>query len=614
MPAENSEQTSVLQRLRKKRWLCLLLQAVLAALFLLLQTWQIEASCFDKSARFPQLPFDRLLLNMAILLAVDLAAKLLLQRWPWAMFLGALLATIWSFVNFFVLKYHGSPLFFSEFRNFGTAMDVIDGYSFAWEAQLSRLLLFGVLQAVCGLLTLLIQGRDRFFRLRRLLWNAAALAVYCGILALFLFVLEVPKPRKTIGWTWRQGVDRYGYTASIVEDVDRALHAFEMPEGYDPAHLDALEPVPVQEPAVRPDLILIVNESFCDMRETLEYTTDTDYMEGFVGQSGAINGKVVITSVGGSTNNTEYELLTSNSLHLLTRASPFNYLNLQKDSKNIVSYLKPLGYSSLALHCGSKSNYSRNRAYPDLGFDRVLMGEEAFTFRKNGNRAWLDSDLYQDLIRYYNEMDEGPRLVYALTFQNHGGYESNDPELDTVHVQEDFGDYTDDLNEYLSSVRLSCQAFAELVDSFRSVDRPVMILMLGDHAPTLVNHIPLSYDTDEADTEIRKRTVPFALWANYPVDFPSDMETVTLTDLVPLLLKTAGLPLSRYHEQLLALHDVMPERTLNGFYRDSEGRLGQLYEDCPWADLLQIYYEMEYNALKGGSDYRRELFELPAED
>ena len=600
-----------LKRIWKNRVFQVCLQLLLAGGFTLLQTWQLQYSAVDGIRQVFQLALPILLLNWGVLLALNLAAKLLLQRWSWAMYLTAVLTTAWSIINFFVMKFHGSPLFFSEFRNLGAALDVADGYRFVWERRLTWLLLLGIAEAGCGLLVHFLQQRDRWFRLRRFLRNLGALICVCGVLWFLLFVRFEPKPRKTMGWTWRTSVDTYGYTCAIVEDVDRSLNAIVKPDGYDPVHLDALEPAAYTEPEVLPDLILIVNESFCDLHETLDFTTDVDCMEGFYGHSGAVYGKAIITSVGGATNNTEYELLTSNSMHLLTMAAPFNYVNFSREHKNIVSYLKPLGYTSLGMHCADGSNYSRNRAYPELGFDRVLFGKKNFTYNTNGRRRWLDSDNYRDLIRYYNEMDEGPRLVYQLTYQNHGGYELNSSKLDTVHVQEDFGDYTDDLNEYLSSMRLSSQAFDELVSYYETVDRPVIILMLGDHAPTLINHIPIARETNEADTEIRKRTVPYVIWANYPVSFPPDMDTVTLTDLVPLLLEAAGLPLSRYHEQLLALHEVMPARTLNGYYRDADGAFGRLDESCPWYALLQTYYEMEYNALRGGSAYRKELFELP---
>ena len=49
------------------------------------------------------------------------------------------------------------------------------------------------------------------------------------------------------------------------------------------------------------------------------------------------------------------------------------------------------------------------------------------------------------MIDHYDAMPDGPRFMYMLTFQNHGGYEKNDDSLDVIHVSEDFGDLTDDL-------------------------------------------------------------------------------------------------------------------------------------------------------------------------
>ncbi|MBR6120288.1 MAG: LTA synthase family protein [Oscillospiraceae bacterium] len=622
MSAEPSSSASAKRPPQTRKPLRRCLEALLLLCAMFLQLWQLQCSGLPALNQVLRLSLPVILLNLALLLALSLAARLLLQHWHWALLLSALLCTLWSVVNYFVVKYHGSPLFFSEFRNFSTAMNVAGAYSYAWEPRVLVLAGLGAAQALAALLIRLLRGREPFFTRRRLLWNLGALLGCCAGLYLLLFVICWPKPRLTMFWTWNTGVEEYGYPCAIVEDVDRSANAIDRPEGYDPAHLDALEPAPARKPERCPDLIVIVNESFAELRELVDFSADADYLEGFTGQAGGICGKLVITSAGGGTNNTEYELLSSNSMHLMHMAAPFNYVNLNLETKNLVSYLKPLGYRSLALHCENGTNYSRNRGYPALGFDRVVMGNENFTFNRSGNRRWLDADLYRDMIRYYNEMEEGPRLVYVLTYQNHGGYEQNEDSLDSVHAEGDFGDYADDVNEYLSSLRLSAQAYGELLDYFRGVERPVMILMLGDHLPSFTQHAPFVPEPapdgaeeaeEDPELEIRKRTVPYALWANFPVEYPADLERATLTDLTPLLLRTAGLPLSRYHELLLQLHALMPERTLNGYYRDAEGRLGRLDESCPWYELLQTYYEMEYNALQGGSEYRKALFELPAQ-
>ena len=48
-------------------------------------------------------------------------------------------------------------------------------------------------------------------------------------------------------------------------------------------------------------------------------------------------------------NSTEYEMLTSNSLILMPSITPFNWLNLY-NANSVVSYLKGLGYTTMAAH------------------------------------------------------------------------------------------------------------------------------------------------------------------------------------------------------------------------------------------------------------------------
>ena len=297
MDAEQETQ-SIIKRIRHNRRLCFGLQALSVLAFLLLQFWQLQYSVVNGIKQVFELDLPVLLLNLGILPAVTLTGKLLLQRWHWAMLLTACMTTVWSFVNFFVLKFHGSPLLFSEFRNFCTAMDVIGGYSFVWERRLSRLLILGAAEVGCAVLMRMLRGNARFFS--------------CNVVSILSGQSDGP--------VYRAG-----------------------------------------------GFVVCGAGSKAQKDDGLDLTTDVDYLEGFTDHSGAVYGKVVGTSVGGSTNNTEYELLTSNSLHLLTMAAPFNYLNLRRETKNIVSYLKPPGYTSLAMHCESGSNYSRNRANPELG-------------------------------------------------------------------------------------------------------------------------------------------------------------------------------------------------------------------------------------------------------
>ena len=131
------------------------LQLLALAAVSFLQAFQMHYSTVDGIKHFFTLPFGIILLNVGILLWLNLLAKLLLQKWHFSILLTTVLTTVWSIVNFFVLKFHGSPLFFSEFENMGTALNVIDGYKFVWERRITWLLLLGLLglaAAACNML------------------------------------------------------------------------------------------------------------------------------------------------------------------------------------------------------------------------------------------------------------------------------------------------------------------------------------------------------------------------------------------------------------------------------------------------------------------------------
>ena len=226
---------SLFHTIGEKTWLRRALQvlAVLAVSFL--QAFQLHYSLAGGFGAFFRLGPALLLLNTAILLWLNLGAKLLFQKWHISIAVTALLTTAWSVANFYVVKFHGSPLLFSEFANFGTAMNVLGGYHLAWERRLSWMILLGLAElAAAGLLALCRKRNTRFWNLRQTLYTLGAFGGVSLLLWLSLFVWQKPKPRDTISWTWREGVSGYGYPAVIVEDVDRSIHYLRRPESYSP--------------------------------------------------------------------------------------------------------------------------------------------------------------------------------------------------------------------------------------------------------------------------------------------------------------------------------------------------------------------------------------------
>lgn len=561
-------------------------------------------------AGFPQnlvgIQFGYFLINMGMFLALSLVLVLILRQWRRAMLASSLLFAVWGVANYYVFQLHGGPLLFSELASARTAFHVLQGYRWSlkqtpWVSLGFIVLTFRLVRAL-WIVDKTAGTGSRWRDLHRLGLLAAGIALVC-------LVLLRPGAPELITWPRSSAVSQYGFGACVADDMKRMLYPYRIPAGYDSASLP--EPVTAPGNGQAPDIILILNETFCDLEAYTSLRPDRDYLEPFYSIEGAVFGHAVTPKVGGGTNDSEYELLTGNSLYLLNSPAPFNYVDFTKANSNAVQYLKRLGYTSCAMHFfHNTSNYSRNIAYPALGFDVTMLGSDyPVPGDRYGSRDGLDASYYAMVNAQYDSYaGDEPRFIYVLTFQNHGGYARNPSELDTVHARTDFGDLDEDVNEYLSSVALSGEAFRALTERYARSDRPVIICMVGDHAPSFITSLATDREWSEAETELIQRTVPYVIWSNFGADLSFCEETVSMFRLMPAVIRAAGLPVTTYYQAILALKDTFPVLASNGMYRTPDGAIGIYDADDPFCDPITRYYCMEYNCLSAGDDYREALF------
>lgn len=554
---------------------------------------QLQASCRPFRQLVPK-EWIFLPVGFAALLVPSLVLVLALRRWWAALAITTPLVFFWSVASYYVLIYHSTPLTFSLLRSAKTALKVVSGYHFPLSVRVVLLCVLFVLQITGLLLLRRLERAPASYRSKTALWcGIGALASAVGVWAA-LFSPWALKPVRTIHWNWSTPVESYGYIPYLLEDLSVTRHPFSQPEGYDPTLLPAVpaDSGPQRPSTACPDIILILNESFYDLSICTELPTDRPCLDQFYAIPNAVRGYAAVPCAGGATNDSEYELLTSNSMFLLNGEAPFNYLP-HEPANSVARYLQAFGYQTVAMHQSDECNYSRVYGYPCLGFERSIFEDDFLYVDYYGDRFLTDAANYQDLIEQYEAAGPAPRLFYLLTFQNHGGYTQNDPSLATVHTLRNFGALDREINEYLSSLSLSDAALAELLHYFEGADRPVVVCMAGDHAPSFIRDLPAKPDLNAQDEQLCRQAVPFVIWANFPIE-GRDAGFVSMTDLVPMLLQTAGVPLSTYYQTILDLQKVLPVRMSDGSFRDAAGNWGQFSSgnDCP--ELLQQYYNMEY--------------------
>ena len=369
-----------------------------------------------------------------------------------------------------------------------------------------------------------------------------------------------------------------------------------------------------------PDIVLILSESFYDFDLVTDLQADTDVRPVTENLQNAVLGHTVSPHVGGGTNSSEYEMLSSNSLMLMPSITPFNWLNLY-GANSLVSYTKDLGYATLAAHPYTNSNYRRDSAWRALGFDETHFEGDFPTKEYYGDRPYqTDSATYRDFQALYEAMPaDQPRFAFLVSIQTHGDYDMNDASLDIVHAATDYGEYDELMDEYLSCVKMSDAAVQELLDYFtelyETTGRRVVVAMAGDHAPSFVDHVADKSIAPQNELQILERSTPFFIWANYPLEQSdaavSETDPLNRMDMVmlaPTIAQQAGLPLSPFYQYLLEMKQVTPVVTGSNDYMRPDGttaRYGESAEHDAWA---KGYLNLEYNNVGAHAARDQSLF------
>ena len=590
-----------------------IINIIMILFFLYIQQFQLSYSASVGLMSNVTMKVHWVLLNMMIVAVPFIFGVLITKYVKWAILINTIIITVLSLINYHVLLFHGSPFLAGDIFSIETAWNVASEYAFVLDSIVIRLIAICFVEIIIWcFLYCKLKNKLKDEKCCKRKWGFLLLSLnMCSVFVLFLSPFAIID-NGLITWSWSSAMNEYGYCVCFCNSIYTVKNFSTKPTDYNvnTIHCENADSLDKSALSENPDIILILNESLTDLDMYLDIKESRELYSKINVRQDIIQGYTVSSLIGGGTNNSEYELLTSNSMQVLNVSAPFTSLDMSK-SASVVNYLNDLNYTTVGMHCGNASNYNRNNAYREMGFDEIELGREDFDlYNQNGDRPWLDSDNYKEMIEIYEACNENPRFMYLLTYQNHGGYEQNDDSEDTILVSKDYGDYTDDINEYLSSVNQSIDAFVELINYFENSDRDVVIMMLGDHGPSFISNLISDKALSSEQQEIAKRTIPYYVWSNIEIQTEIFPEYASMVDLVPLMLKSADMPLTGYYKTIIELNEKVPVRTVYGSYMDNNGNIGQITPDYEHYNLIQNYYYLEYNNLLHSDDYNDTWFNL----
>lgn len=579
-----------------------------------------------------------ILKNVMLYWVGNLVLVSLFHRMKPAMLVSTVFVLVLGIVNYLVTVFRGYGIVFMDLYAVRTAVTVAGHYSMEWKPCFVAGLAVGSLSIF--LCFFLPEKQGRYFQKRTVLASLLGLAFS----ALFFFWIQTSatffRGVNDLAWDHRIGIHDYGYVlyfaanAGIVKEAephgyspDRAeeiLSRYRIDQGISVSsemgssnHVEeqSFDSVSAISDSLHPNLIMIMNESFADLRVLGEsFTTNQNVMPFYDSLTeNTIKGYAEASVYGGYTANSEFEFLTGCTKVFLPGNPYLQYVT--EELPTLVSTVKAQKEygEAVALHPYRSSGYNRNRVYPLFSFDRFLSLED-FTDPELLRDYVSDAENYRRIYQLYEDKPLGSRLcLFNVTMQNHSPYRSNWSSDDPVQTADSFQD--DSVNQYLSLMKQSDNALQELIQYFQSVPEPTLIVFFGDHQPHLpdafyghvMDKFPVQFELEDV---MKEHLVPYLLWANYDIPEQDREEVSSLNYLSPLVLQTAGLPMTDYHRFLLDMQQKIPSLSASG-YLDAQGNMGKVDQaDEETAKWLEEYEIVQYYYLFDGKHRSDQYFTI----
>jgi len=234
--------------------------------------------------------------------------------------------------------------------------------------------------------------------------------------------------------------------------------------------------------------------------------------------------------LGGSTSDAEFSVL--NSIHPLV-----DYPSIKLDTytypNSMVKQFDRAGYRTVGYHGNVGGFFNRNLAYPKMGFQE-FMDIDSMGLTEAGWGA-SDQDVFSYALKHLETLEE-PFFAQIVTMTSHG------PFTNAEHYYRNLA-YEDVENErvrnYLNSVSYVDRALAMLVEELRSRFPDTLIVIYGDHTPSIREEefSQTSFKEEEKYFEF----VPLFILTPEGQIHREDRLAASFLDVAPTVLKASGI-------------------------------------------------------------------------
>ncbi len=424
--------------------------------------------------------------NAALIFTTSLIVYLFRRRCFWRVLISILWLLL-GIINGVILSNRVTPFTGPDLHLLTDGMAVLNKYLPAWGVVLA-LILLGLFALL--LLILLIKApkykRKVKFRYDLLLVVVGA-ALFAGATQLALEKRVLSNYFGNIAFAYED----YGYPYCLAVTIfDTGISC---PRDYSEQEITRIEKTEYNLPATnedsKPNIIFVQLESFFDPTLVEYLNISEDPIPNFRKlMKEYTSGYYKVPSVGAGTANTEFESITGMSLHYFGPGEyPYKSILKETTCESAPYVLKNLGYSTHAVHNNEANFYGRRSIFPNLGFDTFTSAEYMSEEEDKNPLGWTKDEILTDEIIKCLDSTEKSDYIYTISTQGHGAYPEeqliDDPEItvsgaETEAQNNQWEYYCNEIHEMDNFVK-------ELTDALADYPEDVILVMYGDHLPTM---------------------------------------------------------------------------------------------------------------------------------
>ncbi len=424
--------------------------------------------------------------NAGLIFTTSLIVYLFRRRCFWRV----LIAIFWfllGIINGVILSNRVTPFTGPDLHLLTDGMAILNKYLPSWGVVVALIVLgFFVLL----LLGLLIKGPKYT---RKIKYRYDLLLVVVGILA-FAGITQLALEKRVLSNYFGNiafAYEDYGYPYCLAVTIfDTGISC---PRDYSESEIKPLENteenLPETKSGEHPNIIFIQLESFFDPELVNYLKLSEDPIPNFRKlMKEYTSGYYKVPSVGAGTANTEFESITGMSLHYFGPGEyPYKSILKETTCESAPYVLKSLGYTTHAIHNNEANFYGRRSIFPNLGFDTFTSAEYMPEEEDKNPLGWTKDEVLTDEIIKCLDSSEGSDYIYTISVQGHGAYPEeellDDPEITVT------GAATEEKNiqweYYVNQIHEMDNFVKELTDALADYPEDVVLVMYGDHLPTM---------------------------------------------------------------------------------------------------------------------------------